>query len=78
MNGFMTVAIAHDATCEPGDEWVFHGMSEDKEDPKGESDTITEEEVEDAEIGCVVFCIMFCVILLVGGIGFWIWYILSL
>ena len=27
MNGFTTVAIAHDATCEPGEEWLFHGMA---------------------------------------------------
>ena len=27
MNGFMAVAIAHDATCEPGEEWLFHGMA---------------------------------------------------
>ena len=30
MNGFITVAIAHDATCEPGEEWLFHGMSGSK------------------------------------------------
>lgn len=28
MNGFLTVAIAHDSTCEPGDEWLFHGMAQ--------------------------------------------------
>ena len=28
MNGFLTVAIAHDATCEPGEEWLFHGMAQ--------------------------------------------------
>jgi hypothetical protein len=28
MNGFLTVAIAHDATCEPGEEWVFHGLAQ--------------------------------------------------
>ena len=27
MNGFITVAIAHDSTCEPGEEWLFHGMA---------------------------------------------------
>lgn len=26
-NGFITVAIAHDSTCEPGEEWLFHGMA---------------------------------------------------
>lgn len=26
MNGFITVAIAHDATCKPGEEWIFHGI----------------------------------------------------
>lgn len=28
MNGFLTVAIAHDSTCEPGDEWLFHGLAQ--------------------------------------------------
>jgi hypothetical protein len=28
MNGFIAVAIAHDSTCEPGDEWLFHGMAQ--------------------------------------------------
>lgn len=28
MNGFITVAIAHDAICEPGEEWLFHGMAQ--------------------------------------------------
>jgi hypothetical protein len=28
MNGFLTAAIAHDSTCEPGDEWLFHGMAQ--------------------------------------------------
>ena len=28
MNGFLTIAIAHDSTCEPGEEWVFHGMAQ--------------------------------------------------
>lgn len=27
MNGFITVAIAHDSTCEPGEEWLFHEMA---------------------------------------------------
>ncbi len=27
MNGFLTVAIAHDSTCKPGEEWVFHGLA---------------------------------------------------
>ena len=26
-NGFITVAIAHDSTCKPGEEWLFHGMA---------------------------------------------------
>ena len=25
-NGFIPVAIAHDSTCKPGEEWVFHGL----------------------------------------------------
>ena len=35
MNGFITVAIAHDATCEPGEEWLFHGMAGSKDGGSG-------------------------------------------
>ena len=72
MNGFITVAIAHDATCEKGDEWLFPGMAAVKEDPKGEFDPVTEDEIEDAKTGCVVFCIMLLV-----GIGFGIYYLIT-
>ena len=30
MNGFLTVAIAHDSTCKPGEEWLFHGLAGSK------------------------------------------------
>lgn len=72
MSAFIPIAVAHDATCEKGDEWLFHGMADDKEDPKGESNTITEDEIEDAKTGCVVFCIMLLV-----GIGFGIYYLIT-
>lgn len=26
-NGFIPVAIAHDLTCKPGEEWVFHELA---------------------------------------------------
>jgi len=32
MNGFITAAIVHDSTCEPGKEWLFHGMAGPKSD----------------------------------------------
>lgn len=69
MSSFITTAVAHDATCEKGDEWIFHGMAEGKEDPKGESDPIT---LEEAIAGCVVFCIM-----LLFGIGFGIYHLVT-
>lgn len=69
---FINIAIAHDATCKKGDEWLFHGMAKDKKDPKGESDPITEDEIEDAKIGCALFCIMIIV-----GIGFGIYYLIT-
>ena len=72
MNGFLTSAIAHDATCEPGDEWVFDGMARYKVDSKGEDDPITEDEIEEAKVGCAAFCIILMV-----GIGFGIWYFVS-
>ena len=27
MNGLIPIAILHDSTCEPGEEWFFHGMA---------------------------------------------------
>lgn len=71
MNGIDAV-LAHDATCDPGDEWMFHGMAEYKEDSKGEFDPVTKDEIEDTKIGCVVFCIM-----LLSGIGFGIYYLIA-
>lgn len=73
MSSFITTAIAHDATCKKGDEWLFHGMAEGKEDLKGESDPITEEEIEAVKIGCIVLCI----ILEILGIGFGIYYLIT-
>ena len=26
-NGLIAVAIAHDSTCKPGEEWMFHGLA---------------------------------------------------
>ena len=72
MSSFIPIAAAHDAVCEDGDEWVFHGMAEGKEGLKGESDPVTEDEIEDAKTGRVVFCIMLLV-----GIGFGIYYLIA-
>ena len=63
------IAVAHDSTCDKGDEWFFEGLNEDN---NSESDTITEDEIEDAKTGCVVFCIMLLV-----GIGFGIYYFIA-
>jgi len=30
-SSFITVAIAHDSTCKPGEEWVFHGLAGSKD-----------------------------------------------
>lgn len=35
MNDFITIAIAHDSTCEPGEEWLFPGMSSSKDGGSG-------------------------------------------
>ena len=72
MSAFIPIAVAHDANCKKGEEWLFHGMAEGKEDPRGESDAITEDEIEDAKIGCALFCIMIIV-----GIGFGIYYLIA-
>ena len=60
MNGFMTVAIAHDATCEPGEEWLFPGMA----DPKGDGFTDWE-----PSTGCCIMVLGFVVFV----VGFVIW-----
>lgn len=72
MSAFISIFAAHDATCKKGDECLFHGMAEYKEDPKEESDAITEDEIEEAKTGCVVFCIM-----VLAGIGFGIYYLIA-
>ena len=68
MQKVYTAIIEHDSTCEPGDEWMLHGMVDDKN-----GKPMVKEDVDNARIGCVVFC----VILLVGGIGFGIWYLFT-
>ena len=67
MNEFIAAIIAHDSTCEPGDEWMLHGMAEDK---KGKP--VVKKDVDGAKIECVVFCVI-----LVVEIGFVIWCILT-
>lgn len=40
MNDMITAAIAHDSTCEPGDEWLFSGLAQDTESDDVDSDAI--------------------------------------
>ncbi len=61
------IAVAHDSTCDKGDEWFFDGLNEDNSIE--DSQLTEEEEVEDSKIGCTLFCIMLLV-----GIGFGIYY----
>ena len=61
MNGFIPAIIAHDATCEPRDEWMLHGMAEAKKDKP-----VTKDDVADGKIGCVVFCIILMVVIGLG------------
>lgn len=59
MNGFITVAIAHDSTCEPGEEWIFHGMACPKGD--GSDDKFL-------TFGCLAVTVFVAVV-----VGFVIW-----
>lgn len=68
MSAIIPIVMAHDITCEKGDEWVCHWMAEDKKDPKGKSDAITEDEIEDAKTECLAYCIGFLVIIGLLGI----------
>ena len=63
------IAVAHDSTCDKGDEWFFDGLNEDN---SIEDSQLTEEAVEDSKIGCALFCIMLLV-----GIGFGIYYFIA-
>lgn len=40
MCDFITTAIAHDSSCEPGDEWLFSGLAQDTESDDVDLDTI--------------------------------------
>lgn len=67
------IAVAHDSTCDKGDEWFFDGLNEDNsiEDSQLTEEAV-EEAVEDSKIGCALFCIMLLV-----GIGFGIYYLIT-
>lgn len=60
------IAVAHDSTCDKGDEWFFEGLNEDN---NIEDTQLIEEAVEYFKAGCVVFCVMLLI-----GIGFGIYY----
>ena len=62
MNDFITIAIAHDATCEPGEEWLFPGMSGSKD---GDSDW------EPSNVGCG--CLMAFVAIVICFVIWAIW-----
>lgn len=68
MSSFIPIAIAHDATCDKGDEWLFHGLAKDKKAPKGESNPVTKDEAEDAKTECIAYCIAFLVLMGLLGI----------
>ncbi len=89
MNGFLTAAIAPDATCEPGEEWLFHGMaqphdygcgistigSNDKNLLDRDMDELRKhyEEEEDDEIETNSLGCMSVIMIVVGLIGSMVW-----
>jgi len=62
---FINIAIAHDATCEKGDEWMFHGFAANKggSDDDGDGD-------DDEPLGCG--CVI-AIILVIAIIGIVVW-----
>lgn len=77
MNGLLTVIIAHDITCEPEEEWMFHGFPKP---PKGccpkdgvsmpEKDKEDEtNDVERAKWGCALVIVAAFIFLLGVPIG---------
>ena len=63
MSAFIPIAVAHDATCDKGDEWLFHGMAEGKETPKKLS---AEERIEEEKADLVATTIVVVLVALIG------------
>lgn len=64
MNGFLTVAIAHDSTCKPGEEWLFHGMASSfSKEENGEIDL--------PNGGCLMALAFVAFVVIVTGIIMW-------
>lgn len=63
MSAFIPIAVAHDATCDKGDEWFFHGMTEGKETPKKLS---AEERIEEEKADLVATAIVVVLVALIG------------
>lgn len=63
MSAFIPIAVAHDATCDKGDEWLFHGMAEGKETPKKLSE---EERIEEEKADFVSTAIVAGIVALIG------------
>lgn len=66
MSAFIPIAVAHDATCDKGDEWLFHGMAEDKETPKKLSE---EECIEEEKADIAATAIVIVIVALISSIG---------
>lgn len=62
------IVAAHDTICKKGDEWLFHGMADGKEDSKSESSTTTEKEIEDTKTDCIVYGIVLLILTALLGI----------
>lgn len=73
MSSFIPIAIAHDALCDKGDEWLFHGMAKGKETPKKLS---AEERIEEEKTEIMAAAIVVVFVALIG-IGFGIYYLIT-
>lgn len=56
---FIPIAVAHDATCPKGEEWVFHHFS------KGGSSAA---DPEDANLGCIIVSLLMAVLVIVFAV----------
>ena len=62
---FINIAIAHDATCKRGDEWLFHGF----EANKGGLDDGGEGNDDGSSVGCG--CVVAIILVAIIGIIVW-------
>ena len=67
MNGLIAVMVAHDTTCKPGDEWMFHDLPKTlpEQCPSKDDAKVEKPKMGFEKCGCLVF------VLFLFGLAIW-------